>query len=165
MNNKIVLVVGAVLIAVGILRPDFSNLLPKPGPVVVNTDVVVEEPTDNVLKEAALKVAQAIQNGDGNRKVDGLSLSSLYSDIAILISLDGENEVVRTTNDIREINSVSGSLMNLKLAGKYPGLSTAARELVIAAIGDDISVLNEETRKAASDAFKALAWGCAEGAK
>lgn len=166
MNNKVVLLVGAILVAIGIFRPDFSNLLPKPGPVVVDTQtVVVEEPTNPSLKEAALKVAEVIKNGEGNRKVDGLALASLYADIAMLISLDEENEVVKTTNDIREINSVSGSMMNLKLSGKYPGLSTAARELVIGAVGDDIAVLNEESRKAAVEAFNALSWGCSQGAK
>jgi len=55
--------------------------------------------------------------------------------------------------------------MNLKLQGKYPGLSEAARTLVVKAIGDDVAVLNEENRRAAVAAFEALAWGCQEGAK
>lgn len=165
MNNRVALVIGAVLIGVGVLRPDLSDLIPKPRPSVVTPSVEVSEPSEPALREAAQKVVDILQEGDSSRKTDGLALSSLYSDIAKLISLDSENEVVRTTAEIREVNSVSGSLMNLKLQGKYPGLANAAKDLVVSAIGDDIAVLNESNRSDAVAAFEALAWACYEGAK
>lgn len=165
MNNRVALVIGAVLIGVGLLRPDLSDLVPKPKPSVVTPSVEISEPAEPSLREAAQKVVDILQQGDSSRRADGLALASLYSDIAKLISLDAENEVIRTTAEIREVNSVSGSLMNLKLQGKYPGLANAAKDLVVSAIGDDIAVLNESNRSAAVAAFESLAWACYEGAK
>lgn len=164
MNNKLVLVLGAVLIAVGVFKPDLSNLLPKGGTTVEVPAVEVAEPTDPDLLASALKVSEALKAGD-DAKVDAPQLAALYADIAKLISLDGAEEVVRTTSEIREVNSVAGQMMNLKLKGDYPGLAVAARELVVKAVGDDVAVLNEETRGSAVAAFEALAWGCLEGAK
>lgn len=165
MNNKAVLVVGAILIAVGIFKPDLSNLIPKRVDDVVDVVVEIAEPTDADLKEAALKIVDIIKSGDNDRKKDGKTLAGLYIDLSRLISLDSENQVIKTTSEIREVNSVAGSLMNLQMQGKYPGLSTAAKELVVGAIGDDVSVLNEEQRGKAVAAFEALAWACFEGAK
>ena len=165
MNNKVILVVGAVLIAVGVFKPDLSNILPKPGVVVNTPSIEVEEPTDPTLKALALDVAQIIKNGDDSRKEDGVKLASLYTDIANLISLDNDNEIVKTTSEIKEVNSVAGRLMNLKIKGKYADLTETAKKLVISAVGDDIAVLNDASRAQAVAAFGALAWGCYEGAK
>lgn len=169
MNNKVVLAIGAVLIVVGVLRPDLSSLIPSNGgndtPVVNVPEVVVEAPTEPSLKEVADELVKILKAGGEDRKVDGRNLAKLYSDIASLISLDLDNEVVKTTSEIREVNGVAGSLMNLKLKGKYPEFAQTAKKLVVAAIGDDIAVLNDETRSKAVDAFNALAWACYEGAK
>ena len=169
MNNKVVLAIGAVLIVVGVLRPDLSSLIPSNGgndtPVVNVPEVVVEAPTEPSLKEVADELVKILKAGGEDRRVDGLNLAKLYSDIASLISLDLDNEVVKTTSEIREVNGVAGSLMNLKLKGKYPEFAQTAKKLVVTAIGDDIAVLNDETRSKAVDAFNALAWACYEGAK
>ena len=169
MNNKVVLAIGAVLIVVGVLRPDLSSLIPSNGgndtPVVNVPEVAVEVPTEPSLKEVADELVKILKAGGEDRKVDGRNLAKLYSDIASLISLDLDNEVVKTTSEIREVNGVAGSLMNLKLKGKYPEFAQTAKKLVVAAIGDDIAVLNDETRSKAVDAFNALAWACYEGAK
>ena len=169
MNNKVVLAIGAVLIVVGVLRPDLSSLIPSNGgndtPVVNVPEVVVEAPTEPSLKEVADELVKILKAGGEDRRVDGLNLAKLYSDIASLISLDLDNEVVKTTSEIREVNGVAGSLMNLKLKGKYPDFAQTAKKLVVTAIGDDIAVLNDETRSKAVDAFNALAWACYEGAK
>lgn len=165
MNNKLVLSVAVVLIGIGLLKPDLSNLLPKPG-VVVNTPTVeVKEPTDPAIKTVALQIVEILKNGSSDRVVDGLELSKLYSDIANLISLDEENLVVKTTSEIKEINSVAGSMMNLKLKGKYPDFALTAKELIVTVIGDEVSVLNQDSRAKAVSAFEALAWACYEGAK
>jgi hypothetical protein len=163
-NKKIVLALGAVLILVGLFKPNLGSLLPKPSPVSPTPSVEILEPNDPTLKEDALKVAEIISSGT-DKKVDGVALSELYTDIALLISLDEDNTVVKTTSEIREVNSVAGSLMNLKLKGKYPGLTEAAETLVSNVLGKDISSLNQENRKKAVDAFNALAWGCYEGSK
>lgn len=169
MNNKVVLAIGAVLIVVGVLRPDLSSLIPSNGgndtPVVNVPEVAVEVPTEPSLKEVADELVKILKAGGEDRKVDGRNLAKLYSDIANLISLDLDNEVVKTTSEIREVNGVAGSLMNLKLKGKYPDFAQTAKKLVVTAIGDDIAVLNDETRSKAVDAFNALAWACYEGAK
>lgn len=167
MNKKVVLVVGAVLIAVGIFKPDLSNLIPgnNNAPVVDNPVVQVEEPSDPALKNLADEVVAILQKGGDERKVDGLNLAKLYNDIAMIISLDEDNAIVKTTSEIREVNSVAGSLMNLNLKGKYPNLPSTAKDLVVAAVGDDVAVLNDANREQAVAAFKALAWACFEGAK
>jgi len=158
--------VGAALIAIGILKPDLTSLFKLGGgtPVTVPSVDPIAEPTDPELLASALEVAKALQSGE-DAKVDAPQLAALYADIAKLISLEGADEVVRTTSEIREVNSVAGQMMNLKLKGDYPGLAVAARELVVKAVGDDVAVLNGETRESAVAAFEALAWGCQEGAK
>lgn len=174
MNKNVVLALGAILIAVGVFKPDLSNFLPNQGTTVTVPEFTVEEPTDPNLMADALKVADALKDGE-DRKVDGLKLAQLYSDIANLIELDGDNEIVKTTTEIREVNSVAGTLMNLQLKGKYPNLAKAAKELVSNAVNQtdedsdnsniDVAVLNSESRAVAVSAFRALAWGCLEGSK
>jgi len=108
MNKNVVLAIGAVLVAVGVFKPDFSSLLDRGVPSVTVPSVEVSEPTDPVLLADALKVSEALKGGP-NAKVDGMSLSGLYADIAKLVSLEGADEVVRTTSELVEVNSVAGS--------------------------------------------------------
>lgn len=166
MNTRFVLVIGAILIAIGIFKPDLSKINVRP---VVNPDPVttveVKEPTDEKLKEAALKVKEVLKNGGSSHKKDGLLLSGLYRDLAALVSMDNENLVVKTTDEIREANSVSGKLMNLNLKGKYEGLADACNNVLVAAIGDDNTLVSTEVRANAVAAFEALSWACHEGAK
>lgn len=167
MNNKVVLAIGAVLIAVGVFKPDLSNLFPggNSTPAVVTPEVEVTEPTDPDLLVAADKITAILKTDEENRKVDGMVLASLYSDIAKLISLDKDNVIVKTTSEVREVNSVAGTLMNLQLKGRYKDLAATAKELVVGVLGDDVATLNEENRENAVAAFEALAWGCYMGAK
>jgi hypothetical protein len=176
MNKNVVLVIGAVLIAVGVFKPDLSNFFPGNGGgnTVVVPSVEFAEPTDPNLMASALKVADALKAGE-NHKADGLALANLYHDIARLIELDGDNEIVKTTTEIAEVNSVAGRLMNLQLRGQYPDLAKAAKSLVVNALNGnadpkedlevDVAVLNAESRSAAVAAFDALSWGCFEGSK
>jgi hypothetical protein len=166
-TNKVLLAIGAVLVVVGFVKPDLNNIIPNPSPTPspVVPSFEISEPENPSLKEAALEIAEILKNGGENHKNDALALSNLYADIAKLVSLDNENEVVRTTNELREVNSVAGSLMNLGLKGKYPNFASKARELVVSVLGDDIAVLSADSRAKAVEAFEALAWGCYEGAK
>lgn len=165
MNNKVALVIGAVLIAVGIFKPDLSSFIPhRGGGTVVTPDVVAPaEPVDPELKEKALAISKFF-DGPGSRE-DAMKLSGLWADLAGLIEMDSDNEVVKTTAEIREANSVSGKLMNLQMKGKYNGLAQAAEQVVVDAVGKNNVVINEETRASAVDAFRALSWGAYMGAK
>jgi hypothetical protein len=85
--------------------------------------------------------------------------------MATLISLDGEDLVIRNTEEIRQANSLSGLMLKLDMKGKYPDLANAAKDLIVTAVGDDNVDLDKELRNNAVLGFKALAWACNEGAK
>ena len=166
MNNKVVLIVGAVLIAVGVFRPDLSSVLPNNNRPVVNTPAIeIPEPEDGELKDMSLKVAEILQAGDSSRKVDGLTLAVLWRDLGLLIAMDNENEVIKTTAEIREANSVAGRLINAELKGKYPDLAQTSRDVVVAAIGTYNVMLTEELRNKAKEAFMILSWAAYQGAQ
>lgn len=160
MNNKTLLIILAVvLLLIGIFKPDLGVVVPNNGPVPV---VNVVEPSDPELKTACLEVVQILQKG---KSADALRLSSLYSDIGDLIALDGENEVIKNTEEIRQANKLSGLLLRLDIKGKYEGLSEAAEKVVVTGIGSDDVSLEKELRNKAVNSFKALAWACKEGSK
>jgi len=156
MNKTVLIIIAAILLAIGLFKPNLS--------VIPNTPSVptISAPSDPELKEACSEVISILQNGKSN---DALRLSSLYMDMATLIELDGENEVIKTTEDIRQANSLSGLLLKLDIKGKYPNLAVAAKNVIIAGIGDDDISLDPELRKKASESFRALAWACQEGSK
>jgi hypothetical protein len=175
MNKNVALLLAAVLIAVGVFKPDLSNFFPNNGGGnVIVPSVEFAEPTNPQLMADAIKVAECLKAGE-NRKQDGRALAALYYDIARLIEFDGDNEIVKTTTEIAEVNSVAGNLMNLQLKGKYPNLAKAAKLLVVNALNGennsspesevDVAVLNQQSRSVAVAAFDALAWGCFEGSK
>ena len=160
MNNKTVLIVVAVfLLLIGIFKPNLDTFFPDSKPVPT---INVVEPTDPELKESCLAVATILKNGKSS---DALRLSSLYSDIGDLIALDGENEVIKTTEEIRQANKLSGSLLRLDIKGKYEGLATAGEKVIVVSIGQDDLPLDKELRNKSVTAFKALAWACKEGSK
>ena len=160
MNNKTVLIVVAVfLLLIGIFKPNLDTFFPDSKPVPT---INVVEPTDPELKETCLAVATILKNGKSS---DALRLSSLYSDIGDLISLDGENEVIKNTEEIRQTNKLSGLLLRLDIKGKYEGLAEAAEKVIVTGIGSDDVSLDKELRNKAVTSFKALAWACKEGSK
>lgn len=167
MNNKAALVIGAVLIAVGVFRPNLNNVLPNNNntPTVVVPQVEIPEPAEGELKDLSLKVAEILQNGDASRKTDGIVLAELWRDLSLLISMDKDNEVVKTTAEIKEANAVAGKLINAELKGKYEGLTEAAREVVVKAIGINNVTLTEELRSKAAEAFMTLSWAAYQGAQ
>lgn len=163
-NSKLLLVIAGLLIVVGLTKPDLSFLNNKPTPVVLDSIVQVSKPTDSGLLEKSNKVIQSLKQGS-SRKYDGQRLALLYLDLSTLIELDGENEVVKTTEEIRQANSLAGVMLRLNIQGDYPGLAEAAKDLVVSHIGDDAVNLDSTLRTKASEAFKALAWACNEGSK
>jgi len=161
-SNTIILILAGILIAIGLLKPNFNQLV-IPNRVVPNA-VEIAAPTDENLFNAANKVIKALSN-DADRKYDGKRLSELYLDIATLISLDGENVVIKTTEEIGQANALSGIMLKLDIKNKYPELASAAKEVIVAGIGDDNLELNPDLRNKAVESFKALAWACQEGSK
>lgn len=162
-QNTILLIVALILIGIGLFKPNLSNII-KPKPVPSPVEVVdITKPTGTLLTKAEDVVKSLSNNSD--RRVDGIKLASLYKDLAQLIQLDGADEFVSTTEEIRQANRLSGLMTDLNIKNKYPDLAKAAQSLVVEAIGDDDIALTPELRKSAVDAFRALSWACNEGSK
>lgn len=163
-QNTLLLIIGSILLAIGILKPNFSNIInrPKPSPVVID-DVEIEKPTGELLVKSNEVIKSLLVNND--RKIDGLKLASLYKDIAHIIELDGDDEVVKSTEEIRQINRLSGVMVDLNIKDKYPDLAETAHALIVEAVSDDNVLLNKELRENAVKGFKALSWACKEGSK
>jgi hypothetical protein len=162
-NNTLLLVLGLALVGYGVLKPDLGSLI-TPSVPVINNVVNVEKPLDPDLLSWCDDVIKSFRQ-TRDRKADALKLSSLYYDLANLISLDSNNEVIKNTLEIREANKLAGILFNLNIKGKYPDLAQACNNLVVIGIGDDDVILDENMRKKAVETFKALSWACYEGSK
>ena len=163
MSKKILLIIAGLLIVFGLVKPDLSRFINNNQSV--DRIVVVTPPADAALKEVCGPVIESLKNGGSTRVKDGLRLSDLYMDLAILIELDGEDQVVKTTDDIRFANSLSGPMLKMDIKGKYPTLAKDAYNVIVSSIGDDNVPLDPELRAKAVEGFKALAWAFAEGTK
>lgn len=157
-KNLLLLVVGILLLGYGVVSKVYV-------PQNNNTSVIVVAPLDNDLKNDCGPIIEAFKNGSADRNIDGIKLSSLYSDLAKLIALEETNEIVKSTIEIREANKLAGLLYDLRLKDKYPDLAKEANALVVKYIGDDNVVLDDHLRKKAVDVFNALSWACYEGSK
>lgn len=159
-NNKILLTIAGLLIIIGLLKPNLGGLLSKPQSI---DSVVLVEPNES-FKPTVSAIVDALL-ADNDRKVDGKRLASIANDVSTLISLDGENEAIKNTEEIRQINKLIGPMLKLDIKGKYPELAKASQDLIVSAIGEDVLLLDKDLRIKASEAFKALAWAYNEGAK
>lgn len=165
MQSKILLAIGAVLIAISVFRPSISNFVPHQNSCVV-ANYVMDAPSDDVLLEKARDIIAILQkSSDSTTSKDCLKLSSLYADMSLLIELDDTDRVIKDTASIREANALAGPMLRLNIKDKYPNLAETSRALVISAIGDDDVVLDETLRAKASEAFRALSWAFYEGSK
>lgn len=164
-SKSLLLLVALVLVSIGIFKPDIGSFINTPShPSVVVDNLDIEAPKSEALRSKADDIVKALAiNND--RKIDGKKLAALYKDIATLIALDGENEVIKNTEDIRQANRLSGLILQLDIKGKYPALPEANQALLIESIGDDSVLLNKELRAKAVEGFMALAWACNKGAK
>lgn len=164
MNKTTLLIIGAILVAIGLFKPSITDVFrPQPTPIVVIDDKDLPKPSD-VLLERANDVVKAF-SVNSDRKIDAKRLANLYKDIADLVALDGDNEIIKTTDEIRQANKLAGIFLQLNIKDKYPDLSEAAQGLMVAAIGDDSVSLNAELRQKTVEGFRALAWACNEGSK
>lgn len=165
-KNTVLLVLAVVLIVIGLGKPNLSDYWPTPNNNVTDvTNITVSPPTDSVLLDKATVVKNIIGNGPSSRHYDGKRLASLYIDVGTLIGLKGSDEVLRNTEEIRQANSLAGSMLKLNIKDKYPELAKAAEDLVVSYIGGDDILLDDTTRNKAVEAFNALAWACYEGSK
>ena len=162
MKSKTLLILASLFIVLGLYR---SNLISIPfvNSPAVCCDIDITEPDNEELKILASAITASLVNGSEDRSVDGYRLASLYNDMATLIAIDGD--VIQNTATIREANILAAKLLKIDLKGKYPGLSEACDILVKKTVTEDAVNLDVELRQKAVNAFKALAWGCAEGAK
>lgn len=167
MNNKFLLILAAVLVVVGIAKPNIGSWFTKPinNVVIVDDIVVVTPPSDPAIKDSCLSVIASISGGPESRGKDGKRLANLYLDIATLIELDGEDQVIKTTDEIRQANSLAGLMVRLDIKNKYPKLAESANAVLVSAIGDENTLLSPGLRTKAAEAFRALAWACNEGTK
>jgi hypothetical protein len=163
MNQKhILLGLAALLIVVGLLKPEFSNILSPNKPVTVDV-LELPTPTDEAVKKEADDVVALLK--EAGAKGDAKRLRDLYIDLAKLVELDGEDEVIKSTEEIRQANSLAGVMLKLDMKGKYPNLAKEAKEVVVASIGDDQILLSKELRVKAVEGLNALAWAFNEGSK
>jgi hypothetical protein len=160
-DKKVLLVLGGLLVLVGLLKPDFSNpFVPRPSVVDV---LELSEPTDELVKKEADDVVVVLK--EAGIKSEAKRLRDLYIDLAKLVELDGEDEVIKSTEEIRQANSLAGIMLRLDIKGKYPNLAKEAKEVVVASIGDDQILLSKELRVKAVEGLNALAWACNLGAQ
>lgn len=168
-QNKFLLVVGLILLGIGVLKPDLSNLPiinPSPNSVCNIENYVIDAPSDTELLKASKYVTDILNaSDDSTKKSDCLKLSALYADMATLIELDNEDKVINDTASIREANSLAGKMLRLDIKNKYLGLADACRLVVITAIGEEEAMLNKDTRSKACEAFRTLSWAFYEGSK
>lgn len=164
-KKNVILALAVVLIFFGIFKPKFDGWTPSDPTLNTIEITVVDQPTNPYLKLKADSVVASLLSGSSDRTVDGKRLSALYHDLATLVELDGANQVVKTTEDIRQANILSGNMLNLNIKDKYKDLGTNSNEVLVFCIGSDNVMLSPELRTKAVSAFKALSWACNEGSK
>jgi len=161
MNNKLLLTIALLLIVVGVFKPDLNIINSRP----VSIDILeLSTPADEKVKKEANDVVDILKSSGGS-KSDFKRLRDLSIDLGRLVQLDEEDLVITNTNEIRQANSLAGPMLKLDIKGKYPNLAKEAKEVIVAAIGDDDIVLSPDLRAKAVDGFNALAWAYNEASK
>ena len=164
MNKNIILLIGGLLILLGLTRFDISKLNPV-GPAPTNIDVMeLATPSDENIKKEAQDVIDLLKKSNGSKN-DFKRLRDLTLDLSRLIELDGEDLVIKNTDEVRQANSIAGVMLRLDIKGKYPNLAKEAKEVIVAGIGDDNVPLNSDLRKKTVDSFNGLAWAYNEASK
>lgn len=162
MNKQLILIIGGLLILLGITGLDPTSLLPG---VPKTVDIMeLSAPTDTNVKKEADDVVVLLKSYSGS-KSEFKKLRNLMLDLGRLVELDSEDIVVKNTEEIRQANSLAGVMLRLDIKGKFPDLAKEAKEVIVAAIGDDNINLSPELRAKAVDGFNALAWAYNEVSK
>jgi hypothetical protein len=165
-ENKVLILIAGVLIAIGLFKPDLTQIsIFNPSSSVSENSYVFNKPDNKELLEQCYKVTEILKKGPSSRKGDSLRLAQLYHDLALLISLDAEDEVIKDTAAIRQANSLAGVMLRLNLKDKYENLSATMDNFIKVSVSDDDLVLDKELRKKGVDSFNALSWACYEASK
>jgi hypothetical protein len=167
MNNKGLLFIATGLVAIGLFKPDLSSFsIPALEPKCSVETYVTDAPADTELLNKARIIINILgESNDSTKPSDCMKLSALYSDMATLISLDNEDEIIKDTASIKSANSLAGKMLRLDIKDKYPNLAESAKDLLITAIGSDDVILDNTTRQKSVNAFRALSWAFYEGSK
>lgn len=161
-SKTLILASGIILLIIGILKPDLSFITKNNNSnIVVDEIIVVSPPADAKLREICQPIIETLK---GSAK-DARRLSNTFLDIARLIELDGEDMVIKNTEEIKQANGLVGPMLRLDIKGKYPSLSKNCQAVLVNQIGDDNVTLTKELRNSAVEAFRALGWACYEGSK
>jgi hypothetical protein len=162
-QKNLLLALAGLLIVVGLLKPDLSNIF-KPEPSVTIDVLELSAPTDEAVKKEADDVVSLLKASSGSKN-DFKRLRDLSLDLGRLVQLDGEDLVIKNTDEIRQANSIAGVMLRLDIRGKYPNLPKEAKEVIVASIGDDNINLTTDLRVKAVEGFNALAWAYNEASK
>lgn len=162
MNNKIVLCIGVLLIGVSLIKSGNINLPWNNAPRPIDV-LELAAPSDETLLKEATEVKDLVKAM--MPKDEAKRLRDLYLDMKTLISLDGEAEVIKSTEQIRQANGLAGFMLRMDIKGKYPNLAKECKDIVVSAIGDDNILLSPDLKNKALDSFDALAWAFNEGSK
>lgn len=166
MNNqtKTVLLIGIALLSWGLFGSQIKNIVNNNNVPVVVDVLELSAPSDENVKKEAQEVVDLLRKSSGNKN-EYRKLRDLSLDLGQLIKLDGEDMVIKNTDEIRQANSLSGIMLRLDVKGKYANLAKEAKEVIVASIGDDNINLTPELRVKAVDGFNALAWAYNEASK
>lgn len=164
MNKNVILLVGGLLILLGLTRFDIGKFNPiRPAPTNIDVMELVAPSDENVKKEAD-DVVSLLKASSGSKN-DFKRLRDLSLDLGRLVQLDGEDLVIKNTDEIRQANSIAGVMLRLDIKGKYANLPKEAKEVIVASIGDDNINLTPDLRVKAVEGFNALAWAYNEASK
>jgi hypothetical protein len=164
MNKNTLLIVGGLLILLGLTKFDLGRLNPiTPSPSNIDVMELVAPSDENVKKEAD-DVVSLLKTSSGPKN-DFKRLRDLTLDLGRLVQLDGEDLVIKNTDEIRQANSIAGVMLRLDIKGKYANLPKEAKEVIVASIGDDNINLTPDLRVKAVEGFNALAWAYNEASK
>lgn len=164
-KNNLILILAATLVLIGLVKPDFSNLLPNKPTVVENEALAA--PVSDEVRVVAEKITKIFKESSAkDKKNKGQRFKNLMVDLAELIKLDGEKEVVKSTKELRFANAVAGNMSNLDMKGEFVDLAKTSTEVVAASLGgtEDI-LLTPELREKGGDGFLAIAWAVEQGLK
>jgi hypothetical protein len=165
LNSKnVLLALAGLLIVIGLIKPDLSKLGISPSrPSIIDVMELVA-PTDENVKKEAEDVIGLLKSANVP-KTELKKLRDLSLDLGRLVELDGDDLVIKNTEEIRQANALAGPMLRLDVKGKYPNLAKEAKEVIVASIGDDNINLSPELRTKAVSGFNALAWAYNEASK
>jgi hypothetical protein len=157
-NNKLLWIVAALLLAVGVFQPSLPRFNNSSSQAVS-----VSVPSDE-LQSKCEKIIQIVKSSNNSGKTEDMrKLSGLYLDLARLISINDEDTIIKNTEEVREANKLSGKMLELDIKDKYEDLGEELNGVVKSYLGDDNVALSPELRQRSVDVFKAFAWALTRG--